>query len=70
MRKWIVKRNGEIVDGGELNVSGDREEIPKADGMMELMESQKVLTTKVDALTQSNQMLEDCLVEMANVVYQ
>lgn len=27
------------------------------------------LTTKVDALTQSNQMLEDCLVEMANVVY-
>lgn len=39
------------------------------DRMVALEADNKRLTSKLDAAIQSNQMLEDCLVEMAEIVY-
>ena len=40
-----------------------------AEKLAALEEENKQLTAKLDATIQSNQMLEDCLVEMAEIVY-
>ena len=42
--------------------------VPKSD-IETLQDANKELQAKVKALTESNQMLEDCIVEMAEIVY-
>lgn len=42
--------------------------MPKS-GIETLQDENKELQAKVKALTESNQMLEDCIVEMAEIVY-
>lgn len=42
--------------------------VPKSD-VETLQDANKELQAKVKALTESNQMLEDCIVEMAEIVY-
>lgn len=42
--------------------------VPKS-GIETLQDENKELQAKVKALTESNQMLEDCIVEMAEIVY-
>ena len=42
--------------------------VPKSD-VETLQDENKELQAKVKALTESNQMLEDCIVEMAEIVY-
>lgn len=63
---YSVGSNGKLVDvekTGELTV-----ETPK-DPLEVLQTENKTLKAKIDALTKSNQMLEDCIVEMAEIVY-
>ena len=47
------------------NVSTER--VPSV--IEEIKEETKTLNAKVQALTESNQFLEDCIVEMAEIVY-
>ena len=58
--------------GGELLWVPEPEPEPEptvADRIADLEAKNKQLTSKLDAAIQSNQMLEDCLVEMAEIVY-
>ena len=53
------------VERTEEEIQADREALPKPEPAPTVEE----LQAKIAALTTSNQMLEDCLVEMAAVVY-
>lgn len=56
--------------GGELLWVPETAPAPTvADRIADLEAKNKQLTSKLDAAIQSNQMLEDCLVEMAEIVY-
>ena len=56
--------------GGELLWVPETEPRPTVtDRIADLEAKNKQLTSKLDAAIQSNQMLEDCLVEMAEIVY-
>lgn len=58
-------QDGKAVERTEEEIQADREALPKP----ELAPTVEELQAKITALTTSNQMLEDCLVEMAAVVY-
>lgn len=58
-------QDGKAVERTEEEIQADREARPKPDPAPTVEE----LQAKITALTTSNQMLEDCLVEMAAVVY-
>ena len=57
--------DGKAVERTEEEIQADREALPKPEPAPTVEE----LQAKITALTTSNQMLEDCLVEMAAVVY-
>ena len=59
----------DIVGGELLWVPETEPEPTVADRIADLEEKNKQLTSKLDAAIQSNQLLEDCLVEMAEIVY-
>ena len=59
----------DIVGGELLWVPETEPELTVADRVADLEAKNKQLTSKLDATIQSNQMLEDCLVEMAEIVY-
>ena len=58
-------QDGKAVERTEEEIQADREAQPKPEPAPTVEE----LQAKITALTTSNQMLEDCLVEMAAVVY-
>ena len=58
-------QGGKVVERTEEEIQADREALPKPEPAPTVEE----LQAKIAALTTSNQMLEDCLVEMAAVVY-
>ena len=70
---------GDTYVNGEWQLTGNREpaELPESptsqpttDERVEALEREnKTLQAQLEAMIQSNQMLEDCLVEMAGVVY-
>ena len=49
--------------------SVDAQTVANADDIAALTKENKTLKAQLEASIQSNQMLEDCLVEMAGVVY-
>ena len=57
--------DGKAVERTEEEIQADREALPKPEPAPTVEE----LQAKITALTTSNQMLEDCLVEMAGVIY-
>lgn len=59
----------DIVGGELLWVPETEPEPTVTDRIADLEAKNKQLTSKLDATIQSNQMLEDCLVEMAEIVY-
>ena len=58
-------QDGKAVERTEEEIQADREALPTPEPAPTVEE----LQAKITALTTSNQMLEDCLVEMAAVVY-
>lgn len=70
---------GDTYVNGEWQLTGNREPAeppepptpqPTTDERVEALEREnKTLQAQLEAMIQSNQMLEDCLVEMAGVVY-
>lgn len=52
-----------------INPDTGEEQRTYAEKLASLEEENRQLTGKLDAAIQSNQMLEDCLVEMAEIVY-
>ena len=58
-------QDGKAVERTEEEIQADREAQPKPEPAPTVEE----LQAKITALTTSNQMLEDCLVEMAGVIY-
>ena len=61
--------NGEITDVYQLEHKEPAEPESPVDPLEQLQTENKKLTAKINTLTQSNQMLEDCVVEMAGIVY-
>jgi hypothetical protein len=61
--------NGEITDVYQLDHKEPAEPESPVDPLEQLQTENKKLTAKIDTLTQSSQMLEDCIVEMAEIVY-
>lgn len=57
--------DGKAVERTEEEIQADREALSKPEPAPTVEE----LQAKIAALTTSNQMLEDCLVEMAGVIY-
>lgn len=70
---------GDTYVNGEWQLTGNREPVeppepptpqPTTDERVEVLEREnKTLQAQLEAMIQSNQMLEDCLVEMAGIVY-
>lgn len=63
---YITNIKGDLIDvekTGELVIK------EPVDPVAELQQENKTLKAQVQALTESNQFLEDCLVEMAEIVY-
>ena len=61
--------NGQIVGWESFTPEPETEpERPKTE-LEILQDENKKLAAKINTLTQSNQMLEDCVVEMAGIVY-
>lgn len=70
---------GDTYVNGEWQLTGNREPAeppepptpqPTTDERVEALEREnKTLQAQLEAMIQSNQMLEDCLVEMAGIVY-
>lgn len=56
---------GKAVERTEEEIQADREVLPKPEPTPTVEE----LQAKITALTTSNQMLEDCIIEMAGVIY-
>lgn len=54
-----------VVERTEKEIQQDREALPKPEEQPTIKE----LEAKLDAAVKSNAMLEECLVEMANIVY-
>lgn len=54
-----------VVERTEKEIQQDREALPKPEKQPTIKE----LEAKLDAAVKSNAMLEECLVEMANIVY-
>lgn len=63
---YVTNLKGDLID---VEKTGEMTYEFPVDPIVELKEENKVLKAQVQALTQSNQMLEDCLVEMAEIVY-
>ena len=58
-------QGGKVVERTEEEIQADREALPKPEPAPTVEE----LQAKIAALTTSNQMLEDCIIEMAGVIY-
>ena len=63
----ITDSDGNITD--VVKTEGEIEYETPVDPIETLRNENKELQAKVKALTKSNQMLEDCIVEMAEIVY-
>lgn len=71
VKKITVHLDGTTTEEGEMEINyipQEGTERPKTE-LEKLQEENKKLTAKIDTLTRSNQMLEDCVVEMAGIVY-
>lgn len=68
---WVFPEPPSVEENPDQPVDPDAGETQKtyAEKLEALEAENKQLTSKLDAAIQSNQMLEDCLVEMAGVVY-
>lgn len=64
-----VRKYKNAATGVLLEKEETAEPQPVVDPVEQLQTENKKLTAKIDTLTQSNQMLEDCVVEMAGIVY-
>ena len=58
-------QDGKAVERTEEEIQADRKALPKPEPTPTVEE----LQAKIAALTTSNQMLEDCIIEMAGVIY-
>lgn len=63
--EWLLTGNREPVEPPKLPTPSPSTE----EHLAELEKENKTLNAQLEAMIQSNQMLEDCLVEMAGVVY-
>ena len=64
---YVVDSNGNLTD---VTKTGELPAVEPSKSPIEtLQDENKELQAKVKALTESNQMLEDCIVEMAEIVY-
>ena len=64
---YVTDDNGNLID---VIQNGEKEPVPEyIDPVVELRNEIDLLKAQNKALTQSNQFLEDCLVEMAEFVY-
>ena len=68
---WVFPEPPSVEENPEQPIDPGAGESQKtyAEKLAALEEENKQLTSKLDAAIQSNQMLEDCLVEMAEIVY-
>ena len=63
---YVTDKNGKLID---VIKTGEMVYPNPVDPIADLQNENKTLKAQVQALTTSNQMLEDCLVEMAEIVY-
>lgn len=64
---YVLDENGNLID---IIKTGDKPVYEPSPSPIELLQNEnKRLNAKIQALTESNQFLEDCLVEMAEIVY-
>lgn len=63
---YVTNLIGELID---VVKTGEMEFETPVDPVAELQEENKTLKAQVQALTESNQFLEECIVEMAEIVY-
>lgn len=69
-RKDISQEQRENTDGTQTTVYVCQEaQLSKDEALLYLADEQETANKKLSAAVQSNAMLEDCLVEMAGVVY-
>lgn len=71
VKKITVHLDGTTTENGEMEIDyTPRKEPERPKTELEILQDEnKKLTAKINTLTQSNQMLEDCVVEMAGIVY-
>ena len=65
---YVLDDDGNLIDvikTGEKSIYKN----PMNNSMNTLIDENKVINAKVQALTESNQFLEDCIVEMSEVLY-
>lgn len=63
---YVTNLIGELVD---VEKTGEMTFEPEPDPVAELQNEVRTLKAQNQALTESNQFLEDCIVEMAEIVY-
>ena len=63
---YVTDKNGKLID---VIKTGEMVYSDPIDPIVDLQNENKTLKAQIRALTTSNQMLEDCLVEMAEIVY-
>ena len=63
---YVTDLAGNLID---VTKTGEMVYPEEVDPIAELQSENKTLKAKIQALTESNQMLEDCIVEMAEIVY-
>ena len=71
---YVLDDNGNLIDVIKTQDKPEPELDPSLNindnsMMMNLYNENKILSAKVQALTESNQFLEDCIVELAETVY-
>lgn len=68
---WVFPEPPSVEENPEQSIDPGAGESQKtyAEKLAALEEENKQLSSKLEAAIQSNQMLEDCLVEMAEIVY-
>ena len=71
VKKITVHLDGTTTENGEMELDyTPRKEPERPKTELEILQDEnKKLAAKINTLTQSNQMLEDCVVEMAGIVY-
>ena len=63
---YVLDDDGNLID---VIKTGEREVIESNDPIVNLYNENRTLKAQVQALTESNMFLEECLVEMAEIVY-
>ena len=66
---YILDDNGKLIDVVKTQDKPELESPTYQDPLSILYNENKILKSKVQALTESNQFLEDCIIELAETVY-